>query len=204
MRHVLRAVALASLFLASLIIGFVGAAPANAADSDTCEDVVSGEGWQDKVEGNFEDGDPALTVTAPEGFLIDMYCVKTGSDQQGDGPVIVQVDPPAETVTIDHPTKEGVSHFMVHLIPVPSSPPTSETPSTETPPTETPTTDTPTIGTPGGPLLPPEGGPIQPPQGSPPSTLPSTGDQENLWALGALGLSLLLAGMTIVASRVRR
>lgn len=92
------------------------ASSASAADSDTCDDIISGEGWQTKVEGQMNDGDPALTVTAPEGFLIDKYCVKTGSSNQGDGPVIVEVDPPASTVTIDHPTKSGVSHFIVHLI----------------------------------------------------------------------------------------
>jgi LPXTG-motif cell wall-anchored protein len=104
-----------ALFAAPLLV----ASNATAADSDTCEDIITGEGWDEKVEGDFDDGDPALTVTAPEGFLIDKYCVKTGSSNQGDGPVIVDVNPPAETVTIDHPTKEGVSHFMVHLIEAP-------------------------------------------------------------------------------------
>jgi len=194
MKHVLRAVALIALFLASLCIGLVGASPATAADSDTCDDIISGDGWQEKVEGDFNDGDPALTVTAPEGFLIDMYCVKTGSDQQGDGPVIVEVDPPAETVVIDHPTKEGVSHFIVHLIEAPTETPTL--------PTETPTTETP-----GGPIIdnPPGGNPPgdnPEPQAGPPS-LPATGAEETMWALGALGLALLLAGVSLVAHRVR-
>jgi len=184
MKYALRAVALFSLFLASLLIGLVGASPANAADSDTCEDIVSGEGWQDKVEGDFDDGDPELTVTAPEGFLIDRYCVKTGSSNQGDGPVIVEVDPPLETVTIDHPTKEGVSHFMVHLIEAPSEPPTSETPTT---------------GTPGGPI----GGPDDNPEPQAPPALPATGAEETLWALGALGLAVLMAGVSLLARRAR-
>jgi LPXTG-motif cell wall-anchored protein len=187
MKHVLRAVALFSLFLASLLIGLVGASPANAADSDTCEDIISGEGWDEKVEGDFNDGDPELTVTAPEGFLIDMYCVKTGSSNQGDGPVIVEVDPPAETVTIKHPTKEGVSHFIVHLIEAPSEPPTSETPTTETP---------------GGPIVdnPPV---VDNPEPQAPPALPATGAEETLWALGALGLALLMAGVSLVARRAR-
>jgi len=189
MKHVLRAVALVALFLASLLIGLVGASPANAADSDTCDDIISGEGWQEKVEGDFNDGDAELTVTAPEGFLIDMYCVKTGSDQQGDGPVIIAVDPPAETVTIDHPTKEGVSHFIVHLIEAPTETPTL--------PTETPTTETP-----GGPIIdnPPVDNPE--PQAGPPS-LPATGAEGTLWALGALGLALLLAGASLFVHRAR-
>jgi len=187
MKHVMRTVALFSLFLASLLLGLVGASPANAADSDTCDDIISGEGWQEKVEGDFNDGDPELTVTAPEGFLIDMYCVKTGSDQHGDGPVIVEVDPPAETVTIDHPTKEGVSHFVVHLIEAP--------------------TDTPTTETPGGPIIdnPPVDNPpvVDNPEPQLPPTLPATGAEETVWALGALGLAALLAGVSLVARRAR-
>lgn len=197
MNLLLRAFALFSVFLVSLVFGLIGASPAHAAT--TCDDLVSGEGWLDKVEGNFTDGDPVLTVSAPEGFLIDMYCVKAGPTA-----VIVPVNPPAGTVTVDFPGIDSVSHFAIHLIAAPTETPTTETPTTETPTTETPTTETPTTDTPGGPLLPPQGGPIQPPQGSPPATLPNTGDQENLWALGALGISLLLAGFTIVASRVRR
>jgi LPXTG-motif cell wall-anchored protein len=187
MKYALRAVALFSLFLASLLIGLVGASPASAADSDTCDDIVSGEGWQEKVEGEFEDGDPELTVTAPEGFLIDMYCVKTGSDQTGDGAVIVTVDPPLETVTIDHPTKQGVSHFIIHLIEAP----------TETP-TETPTTETP-----GGPIGGPIGGPDDNPEPQAPPALPATGAEETLWALGALGLAVLMAGVSLLARRAR-
>ena len=179
MKHVLRAVALFSLFLASLLIGFVGASPAFAAD--TCDDIATGEGWQDKVEGDFNDGDPELTVTAPEGFLIDMYCVKAGTD-----PIIVQVDPPAETVTIDFPDNDTVSHFMVHVIEAPSETPTAP----------------PTTETPGGPIV--DNPPVDNPEPQAPPALPATGAQENMWALAALGAAVLLAGLTLVASRVRR
>lgn len=189
MKYAVRATAVFSVFLASLLIGLVGATPAQAGDSDTCDDIISGDGWQEKVEGNFNDGDPELTVTAPEGFLIDMYCVKTGSDQQGDGPVIVEVDPPAESVTIDHPTKQGVSHFIVHLIEAPTEPPTSEPPTSEPPTTETP----------GGPI----GGPPNNPEPQLPPALPPTGAEETLWALGALGLAVLMAGVSLLVRRSR-
>jgi LPXTG-motif cell wall-anchored protein len=187
MNVLLRAVALLSVFLTSLVFALFGASPAHAAT--TCDDLISGDGWSDKVEGNFNDGDPELTVSAPEGFLIDMYCVKAGPDA-----IIVPVNPPAETVTIDFPGLDSVSHFAFHVIAAPTEPPTSETPSE-------PVSETPTTSTPGGPIQPPPE-PIEPPQAAPP-TLPNTGDQENLWALGALGLAVVLAGVSLLVRRSR-
>lgn len=178
MKHVLRAVALLSVLLASLVFGLVGASPAFAAD--TCDDIATGEGWLEKVEGDFNDGDSELTVTAPEGFLIDMYCVKAGTD-----PIIQPVDPPQETVTIDYPDNDTVSHFKIHLIEAPTTPPTSPPPTTETP---------------GGPI---GGPPVDNPEPQAPPALPATGAEETLWALGALGLALLMAGVSLVARRAR-
>jgi hypothetical protein len=76
-------------------------------------DMICNEaGYEAKVDTT---GDPAtVTVTAPAGFLIDSYCVKAGTTK-----VIVPVTPPAATVVIDHPDKDSVSHYQVHLIPVP-------------------------------------------------------------------------------------
>lgn len=70
-----------------------------------------GEGWQSKVDW---DGDGNPTVTAPEGFLIDSYCVKAGTVG-----VIRDVSPASASVEIDHPEKDSVSHYQVHLIPAP-------------------------------------------------------------------------------------
>ena len=112
-------ISLMTLVAALLSLPLLLASSATAAPSDTCDDIISGTGWQPKVDGQKDDGDPGLTVTAPEGFLIDKYCVKTGSSNQGDGPVIIEVNPPAAQVTVDHPTKSGVSHFIIHLIPIP-------------------------------------------------------------------------------------
>lgn len=190
MNVLLRAVALLSVFLTSLVFALFGASPAHAAT--TCDDLISGDGWSDKVQGNFNDGDPELTVSAAEGFLIDMYCVKAGPDA-----IIVPVNPPAETVTIDFPGLDSVSHFAFHVIAAPTetpSEPVSETPSE-------PVSETPTTSTPGGPLQPPPE-PIEPPQAAPP-TLPNTGDQENLWALGALGLAVVMAGVSLLVRRSR-
>jgi hypothetical protein len=62
-------------------------------------------------------GDPAtMEVTAPEGYLIDFYCVKAGQVKNGGGSVFVDVVPPAETVIIDHPGKDSVSNYSYHLI----------------------------------------------------------------------------------------
>lgn len=58
----------------------------------------------------------SLPVSAPEGKLIDGYCVKAGSENQGDGPRYVTVDPPTESVTItylsDGKAKE-ISHYSL-------------------------------------------------------------------------------------------
>jgi hypothetical protein len=76
-----------------------------------------GDGWQDKVDTT---GDPAtVEVTAPAGFLIDGYCVKAGSGD--DAKHIIWIEPTAVAV-IDHPIKDSVSHFQVHLIPIPDEP----------------------------------------------------------------------------------
>jgi LPXTG-motif cell wall-anchored protein len=82
----------------------------------TCDDITTpgSNGWTTK----FNDGYPdTVGYTAPSGFLVDKYCVKAGSTQQGNGPLIVDVIPPASSVTIDYPEKDSISHYVVHLIP---------------------------------------------------------------------------------------
>ena len=75
-------------------------------------------------------------------------------------------------------------------------------------PTETPTlpTETPTTETPGGPIVdnpPVDNPPVNPePQAGPPS-LPATGSEETMWALGALGLAVLMAGVSLLVRRTR-
>jgi hypothetical protein len=53
-----------------------------------------------------------VTITAPEGYLIDFYCVKAGQDT-----VIVPVDPPSESVVLAPPNGKGSSHYSAHYIP---------------------------------------------------------------------------------------
>ena len=80
----------------------------------------SGTGWQAKVDTT---GDPAtVTVTADPGFLIDAYCVKAGTTKH-----IIQVSPPSASVVIDHPDKDSVSHYQVHVVAIPDEeePPTN-------------------------------------------------------------------------------
>jgi hypothetical protein len=80
-----------------------------------------------------------LVVTAEPGYLITGYCVKAGSAIDGDGPVDVEVDPPAATVTISHPSGKAISHYTLVTIQaeetpeetVPSSEPTPEPTSSE-------------------------------------------------------------------------
>lgn len=83
----------------------------------TCDDVTTpgSGGWTTKFDD--DEGYPdTVEYTAPSGFLVDKYCVKAGSTQQGNGPLIVDVTPPASTVTIDYPEKDSISHYVVHLI----------------------------------------------------------------------------------------
>lgn len=86
-------------------------------------------------------------MTAPEGFLIDGYCVKAGSDESDAGAEYVTVNPPQATVTITHSSGKAVSHYSYSLVeiqtPPTSPPPMTPPPSLETPPSETPTESSP-------------------------------------------------------------
>lgn len=70
------------------------------------------------------DGIQEITFTAPDGYLIDMYCVKAGSVNNDLGPQVVMVDPASESVTITYWDEAGqkfrdISHYSVHFIPKP-------------------------------------------------------------------------------------
>ena len=93
--------------------------------------------------------DPAsVDIAAPDGFLIDRYCVKAGSTLQDDGPMYVDIDPVAQ-LTITSPSGKAVSHYSVSYTPVvvdggseePSETATTGEPSEE--PSETATTEEP-------------------------------------------------------------
>ena len=62
----------------------------------------------------------SITVTAPEGKLIDGYCVKAGSVQNGNGPSYHEVNPPQQTITITYPGGKDISHYSVSYVDVSS------------------------------------------------------------------------------------
>lgn len=104
--------AISSLALA-VTFGFAGALPVQATphiNEGVCLGLDSGK--IDTV------GNPSsVTVTAPEGMVITGYCVKAGSENQGDGPVYID-SLSLTTLVIAYPFTKGVppktvSHYSV-------------------------------------------------------------------------------------------
>jgi hypothetical protein len=163
----------AALFISAALLC---AAPAYGAltsaqlqpNDQVCEDLDSG-----KIDAG--GSETTLEITAPEGFLISGYCVKAGSAEQEEGPVFVVVDPPQETVIIEHPSGKEISHYSVEYVPItpPTTPPPTTPPPTTPPPTTPPPTTppptTPPATTPPATTPPP---PTTPPVTKPPSTTP--------------------------------
>ncbi len=142
------------MMIAAMIAVFgLGSAAAFAATSDKppsspgqdANDQVCPDGDTGKID--VSGSQASVTVTAPEGKLISGYCVKAGSANQGDGPVLVTVNPPQATVTITHPSGKDISHYSVTYV-VEETPPTETTPTDTTPTDTTPTDTTPTNTTP--------------------------------------------------------
>ena len=122
------------------LVGFAGVALAGD-NEGVCRGLDSGK---INVSGEIK----SLTITAPAGFLIDGYCVKAGSVNQGNGPEYYRVNPPQPSFTISHSSGKDISHYSVSYIPIetpetPTPTPTDPTP-TPTDPTPTPTEPTPT------------------------------------------------------------
>jgi hypothetical protein len=104
--------AAAALLLGTLTLS-TGLAPAGAGRAD-------GPKPGQQVCAGFEDGTPkidvdgedaSVEVSAPEGFLIDAYCVKAGTLVE-----ITEVDPPQQTVEIVATNGKGVSHYSVSYV----------------------------------------------------------------------------------------
>lgn len=107
-----RALRAAAVMVGALALALgAGAMPAQATQPEfICESFAPN--GTDKINTT---GDPATVPwTAPDGFLIDGYCVKAGTTK-----VFVPVDPPQKTVIIDHPLKDSVSHYSVRYVPEP-------------------------------------------------------------------------------------
>lgn len=131
---------------------FMGSTAAAQNTDQVCQGLDSG-----KIDVS---GDVAsITITAPEGQLIDGYCTKAGSAKQGNGPVYVTLDPPVAEVTITHPSGKDISHYSYGWTEVPVTTTTTVPPTTTTLPPTTTTTVPPTTTT----TVPPTTTTTQPP-----------------------------------------
>jgi hypothetical protein len=147
----------------------------------------------------------SIEVTAESGYVIVGYCVKAGSDQQGDGPVEVVVDPPTTSVTITHPSGKAISHYTVYYEPVSTPSPSPSVPSEE--PSVVPS-DEPS-GEPTEPGDEPSEGSVAPETGATPSPSPSASEPPVLAATGAstvigftlIALALVGGGVTLIVLR---
>jgi len=113
--------------------GLVAVATSASASATTCDDtshpngIVTGSGWLAKVNTV---GDPAtVPYVAPAGYLVDVFCVAAGG-----GALIIDVTPDAASIVVDHPSVNSVSHYRIHLVPIPATEVTPAAP-TFAPPT---------------------------------------------------------------------
>jgi hypothetical protein len=124
------AVGSALLLVAGLMA--LGAGQASAGnDGQVCDGFDSGK---IDVSGSHL----TLEVAAPAGQLIDGYCIKAGSVQQGLGPEWVTVKPPVASLTISYPAAtKNISHYALSYTQATTTPttPTTTTPTPPTPPT---------------------------------------------------------------------
>lgn len=161
------------------------------------------------VDGNLTE----ITVTAEPGYLITGYCVKAGSDKQGDGPEYVTVAP-TETVTIKHSSGKDISHYSLITIKVGSTPSPSPSVPGSTPSPSVPGA-TPSPSEPGATPSPSEPG-VEPSDGSVPpvdetggTPSPSAEEPGELAATGAstaigftlIALALVGGGVTLIVLR---
>ena len=133
MRRTASLIATAALLSAPVLVLSTSAAHAGGGHQDGNDGKVCLELDSGKIDTNDEPG--SVTITAPEGSLIDGYCVKAGSANSGDGPRYFDVEPTAE-LTISYPGGKAISHYSYSYSAAPSE---SPTPGTEEP-TPTPTT----------------------------------------------------------------
>jgi hypothetical protein len=203
-----------ALLVAGLMVSPAAAFAAPAAGAPVA--LTGGEATCPK-EGKVDVGgeQTTLVVTAPEGFLITGYCVKAGSEKQGDGPVDVVVDPPATEVTISHPSGKAISHYTLITVEAGSTPEPSEPGEEPTTPGEEPTTpgeepttpaEEPTV--PGDDVVEPTDGAVAPAEDA--TTAPADGTEpEVLAATGAstaigitlIALALVGGGVTLIVLR---
>ena len=101
---------LGAVMAVALISGIGLAAPSYATNTgQVCQDSTVGK---INVQGSHTE----ITVTASPGHLIDWWCAKAGSVNQGLGPEEHDVDPPAESIVITHSSGKDLSHYSYHEI----------------------------------------------------------------------------------------
>ena len=126
------------LALASTLIFANGSAATNT--GQVCSPLSSGK---IDVSGSIK----FIDVTAPSGSLISRYCVKAGSINNDNGPVYVDVDPPAATVRIAYPNGKDISHYSVEYVTTTTSTTSTTSTTTSTTSTTSSTTSTSTTST---------------------------------------------------------
>lgn len=186
-----RIVLLSALFYA--VIGVLAAAPALA--TNTGQVCPAGDSGKINVSGNHK----TLILSAPEGKLIDGYCVKAGSVQQGNGPEFHAVNPPAAVVTIAHSSGKDISHYSLTYTEVPPSTTTTTVPPTTTtvPPV---TTVPPTTSVPPAPsttVLAPTTVPVSTAPTGPGASAVATGELPKTGAGDALAV-IFIVGMIVL------
>jgi hypothetical protein len=146
-RPTIKAAITTLLVVGAVVVGTVVlVSPSGAVTARHCRQITVGPGWAPGVK--LPDRPRTVTVTAPAGYLIDAYCVKTRTGRNAATKVLVQ--PLASQVVVDHPKRANVGRYRLHLVPV-------------------------TVASPGPSTSPGTGGPSTPPDTGAPSTPPGSG-----------------------------
>ena len=151
MRPTIKAAVTTLLVVGAVVVGTVVlVAPSDAVAARHCRQIAVGPGWTAMTQVRHHPS--KVRVTAPAGYLIDAYCVKTWGGPNAARKVLVQ--PPASQIVIDHPKRATVGRYRLHLVPVtvaskspspapgtggPTTPPATDIPSTP-PGTDVPST----------------------------------------------------------------
>jgi hypothetical protein len=98
----------------TLILFLIGSISVATASTAAAGGGVCGEGDSGKFE--VDDGNKYLVIYAPDGYLIDGYCVKAGSGNQGLGAEYVVLDSPQAKVKIYHSSWKDISHYSYTLV----------------------------------------------------------------------------------------
>lgn len=116
---------LRSLFALMAVMGMMFGTLTLQASAQTANQCIAygdgtgASGGTPKIDVNVDDVQ-SVTYTAPDGYLVDGYCVKAGSVNNDLGPQYHNVDPPVKTITIqyfDGVKLRDISHYSFKLVP---------------------------------------------------------------------------------------